>query len=236
MSVYTLTADLHTHTIASGHAADTMRTMAEHACARGLQAMAVTDHGPGLLGGANPVYFIALPRMAGSIKLPLRIIPGVEDDIQNRKGDLHLPDDIRRNLDLIITGLHPNSWMADQHKTVRTEGAVNAIQRKLVHVFAHPVCNYLSVEVEPVLQAAVASGVALELNASKLNDRSEIRAYLERCAELEAPIVVNSDAHVAEEVGVFDQAVELLREVDFPSGLIINRTLEKLVSFFGLTG
>jgi putative hydrolase len=236
MNEYAVTADLHTHTIASGHAADTVRIMAEHACARGLQAMAVTDHGPGIPGGANPVYFIALPRMTGSIELPLRIIPGVEDDIQNRKGDLHLPEDIRSNLDLVITGLHPFSWMADQHKTVRTEGAVNAIQRRLVHVFAHPVCNYLSVEVEPVLQAAMASGVALELNASKLSDRGEIRAYLERCAELEAPIVVNSDAHMAEEIGVFDQAVELLREVEFPDWLIINRSLEDLVAFFGLTG
>lgn len=235
MSEYTLAADLHTHTISSGHAADTVRTMAEHACARGLQAIAITDHGPGLLGGANPLHFLAMPRMARSIDLPLRIIPGAEDDIKNRRGDLHLPTEIRRNLEMIITGLHPHSWMAEQHQTVRTEGAVNAIQRNLVHVFAHPVCNYIPVEVEPVLQAAAASGVALELNASKLSDRREIRAYLERCAELEAPIVVNSDAHVAEEVGMFDQAVHLLREVDFPENLVINRSLASLCAFFELT-
>jgi putative hydrolase len=236
MSTYSLAADLHAHTIASGHAADTIRTMARRACSRGLKALAVTDHGPGLQGGAGEVYFMALPRMVRGIDLPLRIIAGAEDDIVNRRGDLRLPREVRENLELVITGLHPHSWMAGQPETARTEGAVQAIQRGLVHVFAHPVSNYISVEVEPVLQAAASSRVALELNASKLADRPGLIRYLERCAELEIPLVVNSDAHVAEEVGAFDPAVELLREVDFPESLVINRSLESLCRFFRLTG
>lgn len=235
MSDYTIVADLHTHTVASGHAADTIRTMAERACARGLRALAVTDHGPGLPGGAGFIYFIALPRMAGGIDLPLRIISGAEDDIVSSRGDLRLPEEARRNLELIITGVHPNTWMADQPERVRTEGAVNAIQRGLVHVFAHPVSNYISVAVEPVLQAAAANRVALELNASKLADRGAVIRYLERCAELEAPVVVNSDAHVAEEVGAFGPAVDLLREVGFPESLVVNRSADAISSFFGLT-
>ncbi|MFW6180100.1 MAG: PHP domain-containing protein [Spirochaetota bacterium] len=235
MNPYTLAADLHTHTIASGHAADTIRTMAERALARGLEAVAVTDHGPGLQGGAGEVYFRALPRMVRGVDMPLRVIAGAEDDIVNRRGDLRLPGEVRRSLELVITGLHPHSWMAGQPETARTEGAVRAIQRGLVHVFAHPVSNYLSVEVEPVLQAAAASGrTALELNASKLADRPALIGYLERCAELEVPLVVNSDAHVAEEVGVFDRAVDLLREVGFPDGLVVNRSMESLCAFFRL--
>lgn len=43
-------ADLHTHTVASGHGADTLRTMCEFAIKKGFKGIAITDHGPGLPG------------------------------------------------------------------------------------------------------------------------------------------------------------------------------------------
>ena len=41
------------------------------------------------------------------------------------------------------------------------------------------------------------------------------------------PVVVNSDAHFAARIGVFDQAVALLEEVDFPKKLIINADIDR---------
>ena len=40
-------------------------------------------------------------------------------------------------------------------------------------------------------------------------------------------MVVNSDAHFAARIGVFDQAVALLEEVDFPKKLIINADIDR---------
>lgn len=43
-----LLADLHTHSVASGHAYSTINELAAMARERGLQAIAVTDHGPAI--------------------------------------------------------------------------------------------------------------------------------------------------------------------------------------------
>lgn len=41
---YTIIADLHTHTIASTHAYSTVTEMVQAAAAKGLYALAITDH------------------------------------------------------------------------------------------------------------------------------------------------------------------------------------------------
>ena len=52
--------DLHTHTIASGHAYGTIREMAQAAAERGLQVLGLTEHGPGLPDACHPIYFLNL--------------------------------------------------------------------------------------------------------------------------------------------------------------------------------
>lgn len=229
--MYDIIADLHTHTIASGHGIDTIRTLSEFACRKGLQAIAITDHGPGLPGGAGFIYFLSLKRMTGGVDLPIRIFNGVEDDIKNRKGDLTLPGEVLSELEIVMTGLHPATWIADQPITVRTEAVVNAMRKRFIHVFTHPVGTYYDIDIGAVVEAAAEYGVALELNGSKLNDRSIYRSFLEKCEELNAYIVVNSDAHLGEEVGDFGGAEHLLSEMRFPEHLIINRSRESITSF-----
>ena len=50
-------ADLHTHTLVSNHAFNTITEMAAAAQKRGLFAMAVTDHGPSMPDAPHPWYF-----------------------------------------------------------------------------------------------------------------------------------------------------------------------------------
>ena len=40
--------DLHTHTVASGHAYNTIYEMARSASERGLSLLGITDHGPAI--------------------------------------------------------------------------------------------------------------------------------------------------------------------------------------------
>ena len=49
--------DTHSHTLASGHAYNTMREMAEAAAAKGLQALAITEHAPEMPGTVRAVLF-----------------------------------------------------------------------------------------------------------------------------------------------------------------------------------
>jgi len=209
-------ADLHTHTFMSGHGIDTARTMAEAACRQGLEGIGITDHGPGIQGGPDPIYFLSLKRMFGGLHLPIRIFTGVEDDIKSKKGELTLPDEVLSGLELVITGLHPFSRTAEFNKTERTRAIVNAMTMGRIRMFTHPVGTYLDIDIDEVIEAAVQNNVALELNTSKLQQKQTVLEYLEKCALKRAVIAVNSDAHIAEEVGQFSTAYEYLREVHFP--------------------
>jgi len=51
MNKIKLVADLHVHTISSGHAYSTVAEIIEAAAQKGLEAVALTDHGPAMPGG-----------------------------------------------------------------------------------------------------------------------------------------------------------------------------------------
>jgi putative hydrolase len=230
--LYKIIADLHVHTVASGHAADTIRTVCRMAEQRGLDGIAITDHGPGVPGGANKIYFRTLSRLTRGIKTRLRIITGIEEDIKNRKGELMIPPEFLKNIEIIMAGCHPFTWIADQSVSVRTDALINAIVRNNIQVVTHPIGSGYELDLKAVIDACVSSKVALEFNASKVNDTNEYLNFLERCAQNGISITVGSDAHVAEEVGDFSRALPLLKEINFPEELILNRSRELMTSFF----
>ena len=53
-----LIADLHTHTLASGHAYGTIREMAQAAAERKLPILGVSEHGPGIPGTVRDLSFL----------------------------------------------------------------------------------------------------------------------------------------------------------------------------------
>ncbi|UCB46666.1 MAG: PHP domain-containing protein [Spirochaetota bacterium] len=236
MTKYKIIADLHVHTVASGHAADTIRVVCKAAEQKKLDGIAITDHGPGVPGGAERVYFWTLPRLARGIKTHtgLRVITGIEEDIKNRKGELMIPAVFLKDLEIIMAGCHPLTWIAEQSAATRTDALINAIVKNHIQVVTHPFGSGYDLNLEAVIDACVASGVALEFNASKVNDMNESLNFLERCAQKGASITVGSDAHVAEEVGDFNRILPLLQKTEFPEELIINRSKEAMESFFKL--
>ena len=55
---YYTDTDLHTHTIASGHATtDTIALLAKAAFLRGMKCLGISDHGPASMGSAGLSYF-----------------------------------------------------------------------------------------------------------------------------------------------------------------------------------
>ena len=49
--------DVHTHTLASGHAYSTIREMAQTASEKGLKLLGITEHGPKMPGSCPRHYF-----------------------------------------------------------------------------------------------------------------------------------------------------------------------------------
>ena len=52
-----IVADLHTHTLACGHAYSTLTEVIQEASDKGLKAVGLTEHGPGYPGSVKWAYF-----------------------------------------------------------------------------------------------------------------------------------------------------------------------------------
>ena len=97
--------DVHTHTLASGHAYGTINEMIKEASNRNLDILGITEHGPGIPGACNPFYFFnikVVPHMQYGVKLML----GAEINILDYKGTLDLKPEHIKHLDLRIAGIH----------------------------------------------------------------------------------------------------------------------------------
>ena len=93
--------DLHTHTIASGHAYSTRKEMIEAAATKGLEVYAITEHAPAMPGSCNSMYFMnyrALPRKHGE----MTVLYGVELNILDYEGHVDLPESILKEMDLAL--------------------------------------------------------------------------------------------------------------------------------------
>lgn len=54
---YESVLDLHTHTVASGHAYCSIREMAKAAADKGLELLGITEHAPAMPGTCHNFYF-----------------------------------------------------------------------------------------------------------------------------------------------------------------------------------
>jgi putative hydrolase len=230
-----LRADLHTHTVSSGHAYSTVTEMAAGAAARGIELIGVTDHGPGCPGGAHPYHFWNLKAVPPFIE-GVRILKGVEANIVGEDGTLDLEDEILRVLDFVAVGFHPACGFDDSDAATNTAALVGAIGNPLVDMVTHPGNVNYPLEIEPVVAAAVAHGVILEVNAftfaahgSRRGSTEIEAAFAAEARRQGAYIAVSSDAHYHDTVGVFDGALDVVEALDYPAELIVNRDAEAVL-------
>lgn len=95
--------DIHTHSLMSGHAYGTIHEMAYAAKEKGLGLLGITEHGPGIPGTCEPIYFSNLA-MAPRKLYGIDIIYGCEINVLN-DGTLSLQKYLDC-LDYAIVGIH----------------------------------------------------------------------------------------------------------------------------------
>lgn len=225
--------DLHTHTIASGHAYSTLLENISAAKARGLLAYGFSDHTermPGTMGNMWFENFKVVPREIDKMK----ILCGAEVNIYNREGHFDLSEKYCRRMDYIIASLHSPCFDSISEKE-NTDTLIAAMKNPYVTVIGHPDDGRYPVEYERLAAAAIEHGVLLELNNSSLrplctrvNGAENARKLLLACKKLGARIIVNTDSHISFDIGRFDEAIALLNEVDFPEELIANCSIQRL--------
>lgn len=231
-------ADLHTHTLASGHAYSTVNELATAAAQIGLQAFAITDHGPALPGGPHRYHFCAMrfiPRTIAGV----RVFRGVEANILDERGTLDLDQSVLEELDFVMAGLHENCGFSGTNIDLNTQALLAVMANPCVKCISHPGNPLFPLHYEEVAKAALATGTALEINNSSLSlsrkGSSDNCARIARlCAEIGTPIMIGSDAHISQGIGVFDDALRLVAEAGISEGQVINASMERLLGFLGL--
>ena len=219
--------DMHTHTIASGHAYSTLQENIAAAREKGLMYLGLSEHGPAVVGAPRPIYFQnykIIPRQYGE----LRLFCGIEANITDVEGHLDLDAFTLERMDYCIASMHTLVLSPGSVKD-NTRAAVRAMENPLVKILGHPDDSRYPMDYEELVRAAAELRTVLEVNNSSLHPlssrkgaRENIHTMLEACMRHQVSIIVGTDSHVSSAIGDFTQADELLREADFPEELIVN--------------
>lgn len=230
--------DIHTHTIASGHGTDcTIADMAKSASARGLKMLGISDHGPATLGAGKPSYFRSL-LMSPGYRCGVRVLYGIELNILDTLGTVDLEDDILSRLDYGIASLHTQNHKPGSREE-NTQSYIAAMAHSNVKMIGH--CDDVKYPVDylALVQAAKEHHVILELNEASLtpggyrgDTRENDQELLKWCRIYQHPIVLSSDSHGPENIGMFSHCRSLLKAVDFPDKLVLNNSMNDLLDYF----
>ncbi len=208
-----LVADLHTHTIASGHAYSTVLENTRVAADRGLEMIALTDHGPALPGGTYKHFFANLRVLPVKI-FGVEVLRGIEANIMDQQGALDLNDYFLEKLDIVLAGLHRDCYDPGSVEG-NTRALIGAIASGRVDVIVHPGNPAFPIDGNQVAEAAARHGVLLEINNSSLSGLAR-KGSRDNCFQLadlvarhKGRVCLGSDAHFAGHVGELDAAAAL---------------------------
>ena len=229
-------ADLHTHTISSGHAYGTIRENAFAAGEAGLRILGTSEHGPGIPGTCDPIYFVNL-RCVPDELYGVRILRGSEINVL-AGGKLSLEDRYIDYLDYAIAGIHPHCYQVTDAVT-NTRDVIGCMQaHRKVRFISHPDDDRIPMDYEMLVKGARDYGVALEVNnrslvepVFRINSRGNYRTMLELCEKYRVPVIVDSDAHDPSAVGKVNLAIEMIENYGFDQSLILNLDEQKLLEF-----
>jgi putative hydrolase len=226
-----LLADLHTHTMASGHAYSTLTENVRAARAYGLELIAITDHGPGVPQGAHPWFFWNL-KVVPSVLNGVRILKGCEANVAcDTENGVDLPDVVLGGLDFVAVGFHPTTGFDTPDRARNTEALLRVMANPLVDQITHPGNeDEFPLDLDAIVAAAVRNNVILELNdhsfdpeSSRAGSTAREREFAEAALAAGAPVSIGSDAHDALHVGRFERAIAIAEQIGLGEERIVNR-------------
>lgn len=225
--------DLHTHTLASGHAYSTILEMAQAARDKGLQLLAMTEHGPAMRGSCQHTYFENI-KVIPRERFGVRTLFGVELNILDPEGHVDIEERLLPAMDICVASLHIPCY-APRSMGENTNAYIRAMENPYVNIIGHPDDPRYPIDLKAVVEAAKENHVILEMNNSSLAPTSFRKAtregyleFLELCQSYDQPIIMDSDAHVDIDVGNHCYVSEILEEAQFPEHLIMNTDVEKV--------
>jgi len=237
--MWKLLFDHHTHTTFS-HGKGSIEDNVIVACGKGLESIAITDHGPGhLTYGVKRGDIPVMRRVIEELKPKypeIEILLGVEANIVSTRDTnyLDLTEEDKSYLDFVIAGYHYGIrhgytvqnyvW---QHglkaggKSLlakNTDMMVASIYENDLYILTHP-GDKGPFDIDEVAKACEAKGVLMEINTKHPHlNVEEIRT----AAKYDVKFVLSSDAHVPENVGNVEGPLARLAESGLDPERVVN--------------
>jgi DNA polymerase (family 10) len=162
-----------------------------------------------------------------------RVLKGVEADIL-ADGRIDYDDDILDRLDFVVASIHSRFAMDRDGMTARI---LRALDDPRVTILGHPTGRLLlsrqpyPLDLDAVLEKAVALGVAVELNADPTRLDLDWR-HLKRAKQLGATVAIGPDAHSPKGLDVMEVGVGIARKGWLEAADILNAgTADDVLSF-----
>jgi putative hydrolase len=218
--------DVHTHTIASGHAYSTLMENAKAASEKGIKVLGTTEHGITMPHSPHIWYFNnykVLPREIYGVTM----LYGTEANIIDYDGNLDMEDITLDKMDIVIGSVHDQVYKVGTVEE-NTRAFINVIENGKVNIIGHLGNPGVPVDFEKIVKCAKENDVLIEINnssftTSRVGSYSNCREIALLCKKYNNNLIINSDAHFCTLIGEFTQAIHMLESIDFPEKFIINK-------------
>lgn len=227
-------ADLHTHTLCASHAFHTALEMAAEAEKLGYRALALTDHAPSMPDSPHIWHFgnwNTMPRVIGNVTM----LYGVEVNVMDTKGGLDLPDRMLATQDWVVASIHSPCVPGLLTEKEANRLWLGVAENPYVDCIGHSEQQHYRYDYDLVTKAFAKNNKVVELNGNSFLVRKDgipnMRALLKACLKNGCRISLDTDAHSIRQLQDNMSALfGLVEEIGFPQELIVNASVENLVS------
>lgn len=192
--------DLHSHTVITD-GKNTLEEMAKAAQKLGYKYIANTEHSKRVTvaGGLDAEQVIENIKRIDKLNEKFdnfTILKGIEVDILE-DGTLDLPDDVLKELDVVLGAIH---YRFNLSREKQTERILKAMDNPYFNILAHPTGRLINerepydIDLEKIMQKAKENNCILEINAQP--SRLDLNDIHSRAAkEMSVKLVISTDAH-----------------------------------------
>ncbi len=233
MKSLNIIGDMHTHTIASTHAYSTITENCRCAAEKGIKIVAMTDHYGDMPDSPHLWHFVNMKILPRTI-CGVTVLKGVEANIINDEGELDMPRQTLDSLEWVVASMHRQVYKPTTQGN-HTRAYLNVAKDPKVDVIGHCTTDFFPIDFEKCIKAFKEYDKLVEINESsilyKKGSRKNTYEVLRLCRKYEVPVVLDSDGHFCELIGVVPNALEIVSEVGFPQELVVNADLDRLKEY-----
>ena len=225
--------EVHAHTMVSQHAYATLNEMIAACREKGLELMALTDHGPAIPDGAIPWHFMCLKYLPRNID-GFYLLHGAEVNIIDYSGGVDLDNELLSRLDWVIASIHrpclPPGTVEDHTNTY-----LKVLENPYIDCLGHSGTPAYAYDIEAVVEAAKKYDKVIEINNHTFRGRPQSIENCEKiaraCARIGTKVSLGTDAHSTFAVGNTENAWALVEKVGIGEEQIVNLSAKSMLRY-----